>query len=134
MELYKREKYKMNNNTNNEFKKEFLPIGTVVLLQNGTHRVMITGFCVISEENGDMFDYTGVMYPEGMLNSQQSLVFNHKQIKKVFAIGYSDQEEKDFKKELLKTLNSELDKAMDNIFGNSEAEEETSSEEEIETL
>ena len=124
----------MNNNSNNEFKKEFLPIGTVVLLQNGTHRVMITGFCVIGEENGDMFDYTGVMYPEGMLNSQQSLVFNHKQIKKVFAIGYSDQEEKDFKKELLKTLNSELDKAMDNIFGNSEAEEETSSEEEIETL
>lgn len=125
----------MNNNTNNEFKKEFLPIGTVVLLQNGTHRVMITGFCVISEENGDMFDYTGVMYPEGMLNSQQSLVFNHKQIKKVFAIGYSDQEEKDFKKELLKTLNSELDKAIDNIFGNEKEEIEASSnDEEIETL
>ena len=125
----------MNNNSNNEFKKEFLPIGTVVLLQNGTHRVMITGFCVISEENGDMFDYTGVMYPEGMLNSQQSLVFNHKQIKKVFAIGYSDQEEKDFKKELLKTLNSELDKAIDNIFGNEKEEIEASSnDEEIETL
>lgn len=122
-------------NNNNEFKKEFLPIGTVVLLQNGTHRVMITGFCVISEENGDMFDYTGVMYPEGMLNSQQSLVFNHKQIKKVFAIGYSDQEEKDFKKELLKTLNSELDKAIDNIFKkNKSNEDESSSEEEIETL
>ena len=133
MELYKREKYKMNNN--NEFKKEFLPIGTVVLLQNGTHRVMITGFCVISEENGDMFDYTGVMYPEGMLNSQQSLVFNHKQIKKVFAIGYSDHEEKDFKKELLKILNSELDKAIDNIFKkNKSNEDESSSEEEIETL
>lgn len=126
----------MNNNSNNEFKKEFLPIGTVVLLENGTHRVMITGFCVINEENGDMFDYTGVMYPEGMLNSQQSLVFNHKQIKKVFAIGYSDQEEKDFKKELLKTLNSELDKAIDNIFGNNEEKEEndSSSDEEIETL
>ena len=125
----------MNNNSNNEFKKEFLPIGTVVLLQNGTHRVMITGFCVISEENGDMFDYTGVMYPEGMLNSQQSLVFNHKQIKKVFAIGYSDQEEKDFKKELLKTLNSELDKAIDNIFGNDKEEtEDSSSDEEIEIL
>ena len=123
----------MNNNTNNEFKKEFLPIGTVVLLQNGTHRVMITGFCVISEENGDMFDYTGVMYPEGMLNSQQSLVFNHKQIKKVFAIGYSDQEEKDFKKELLKTLNSELDKAIDSLLDN-KTEEEGSNDEEIETL
>ena len=28
----------------NQLKKEFLPIGTVVLLQNGTHRVMITNF------------------------------------------------------------------------------------------
>ena len=120
-------------NNNSEFKKEFLPIGTVVLLQNGTHRVMITGFCVMSEENGDMFDYTGVMYPEGMLNSQQSLVFNHKQIKKVFAIGYSDQEEKEFKKELLKTLNSELDKAIDSLLDN-KTEEESSSDEEIETL
>ena len=39
-------------------KEKYLPVGTVVLLQNGTKRVMINGFCSIdSEEPTKIYDY-----------------------------------------------------------------------------
>lgn len=95
-------------NNNDIAKLKFLPLGTVVLLKNAKKRVMITGFCVISEENKRVFDYTGCVYPEGVLTSKQSLVFDHDQIEKIFAIGYSDDEEKEFKKKLVDYFNKEL--------------------------
>ena len=33
--------------------EKFLPIGTVVLLKNGTKRLMITGFCAVEKEKED---------------------------------------------------------------------------------
>ena len=96
----------MNNNTNNEFKKEFLPIGTVVLLQNGTHRVMITGFySVVESDKSKVWDYTGCLYPEGFLSSNQTCMFNHDQIEEVFHFGLIDDEEKIFKAKLKEIIN-----------------------------
>lgn len=89
--------------------EKYLPIGTVVILKNGTKRVMITGFCSIS--NGDkskIFDYSGCLYPEGFISSNQTLLFNHDQIEKVFYLGFVDDEEKNFKaklNEMLKQIN-----------------------------
>ena len=48
-----------------------------------------------------MWDYSGCMYPEGFLSSNQTCLFNHEQIEKVYHLGLAeDDEEKKFKKNL----------------------------------
>lgn len=97
-----------------EKKEKFLPIGTVVMLAGGSKRVMITGFCAVEGENqGKMWDYSGCMYPEGFLSSDQTCLFDHEQIEKVYHLGLEeDDEEKDFKnklKEILKVSNNKTE-------------------------
>ena len=85
--------------------EKFLPIGTVVMLNGGSKRVMITGFCTIaSDDNSTMYDYCGCLYPEGVVSSDKNLLFNHNQIAKIYALGYSDDEEKQFKVKLKEVL------------------------------
>lgn len=82
-------------------KEKYLPIGTVVLLKNATKRVMITGFCAIEDkEKNTMWDYSGCMYPEGFLASNQTCLFNHEQIEKIYYLGLIDEEEENFKTKL----------------------------------
>ena len=89
-----------------EIGKKYLPIGTVVMLSGAKKRLMITGFCALSNnDKTKIWDYTGCMYPEGVLNSKQTLLFDHDQIEKVYHLGLQeDDEEKQFKKELKKNL------------------------------
>lgn len=85
---------------NNDIKK-YLPLGTVVLLKNATKRVMITGFAGVSPEHkGQMFDYSGCVYPEGFSSYKEIFVFNHNQIAKVVSLGYIDDEQIAFEKKL----------------------------------
>ena len=80
---------------------KFLPIGTVVMLRGGKKRIMITGFCGSDKEHEDkIFDYAGCLYPEGMISSSQTLLFNHNQIGKIYYFGLRDEEEKQFKEKL----------------------------------
>jgi len=82
----------------NEKLKKYLPIGSVVLLKGAKKKIMITGFCVSSLELPDYtYDYSACLYPEGMVTSEQTIIFNHEQIDIIYAIGYSDDEEKGFK-------------------------------------
>lgn len=86
--------------------EKYLPIGSVVLLENGTKRLMITGFCVVpNDDKTKVYDYSGCLYPEGVISSEQIALFNHDQIKTIYAIGYSDDEEKQFKEKLFDALN-----------------------------
>lgn len=82
--------------------EKFLPIGTVVLLKGATKRVMITGFCGVEEGKDDkMWDYSGCLYPEGFLSSDQTCLFDHDQIEKIYHMGLKDDdEEREYKKEL----------------------------------
>lgn len=42
--------------------KEFLPVGSVVLLKGGTKRVMVTGFCSVdNDDTTKIYDYTGCL-------------------------------------------------------------------------
>lgn len=85
--------------------EKFLPIGSVVILEGGTKKIMITGFCSISEmDRTQVYDYSGCIYPEGYLSSNQICLFNHDQIEKVFFTGYESEEEKEFKKSLEKMV------------------------------
>ena len=86
-------------------KKEFLPIGSVVLLKGGTKRVMVTGFCSVdNNEKERMYDYTGCLYPEGIINSNEICLFDNNQIDQVFFKGFVDPEEIKFKEDLKETL------------------------------
>ena len=86
---------------------KYLPLGTVVLLKGGKKRLMITGFCVTAQDaDGKMFDYSGCLYPEGMISSDKNCLFNHEQIEKIYFMGYSDEEDKQFKTKLMEFINS----------------------------
>lgn len=86
---------------------KYLPIGTVVLLKGGTKRVMITGFCSVAQEELDkIYDYSGCVYPEGYLKSDQVCLFDHEQIEKICFVGFEDEEEKTFKDKLLSIVSS----------------------------
>lgn len=88
-------------------KEKFLPIGTVVLLKGGKKRAMITGFCSIAQENQEkIYDYSGCVYPEGYLSSNQVCLFDHNQIEKIFFLGFEDEEERVFKDKLNKIVAS----------------------------
>ena len=84
-------------------REKYLPLGSIVLLKGAKKRIMVIGFMASANETGDkVFDYMGCIYPEGVLSSEQSLVFNHEQIDQIYYMGYSDAEEKDFKDKLKK--------------------------------
>ena len=99
----------------NEIQNKYLPIGTVVLLNGGTKKVMITGFCSVTEEEKDkVYDYTGCIYPEGYLDYDEICLFDHNQIEKVYHMGYIDEECQDFNEEL-KNITSQLESGEKDI-------------------
>ena len=115
-------------------KEKFLPIGTVVLLKGGKKRAMITGFCSVAQENQDkIYDYSGCVYPEGYLSSNQVCLFDHEQIEEIYFVGFEDDEEKAFK-EKLNTIVSNLEK--EKAEGTQEVQESVATEEAapVETL
>ena len=87
--------------------ERFLPIGSVVKLKDGQKRLMITGFLPIEQnENGEknVWDYSGCLYPEGIIVSSTNYLFIHSQIEEVHFIGLVDEEEEQFKQKLNKAI------------------------------
>ena len=99
-------------------KEKFLPIGTVVLLKGGNKRAMITGFCSVAQENQEkIYDYSGCVYPEGYLSSNQVCLFDHDQIEKIFFEGFVDEEEVQFKEKLNRiVVNLEKERNSETAF------------------
>lgn len=94
----------------------YLPVGTVVFLKNLQKKVMIIGVNVIANQDENrVFDYIGVMYPEGYLgNDQGNFLFNHDDINDVVFEGYNNPE----REEYIIQLNSkveDIDKALDQL-------------------
>lgn len=90
----------------NELREKYLPIGTIVLLQGGVKKVMITGFASVSPDTGErVFDYSGCPYPEGFYDYNQVCVFDHAQIQELVHLGYENEEEAEFKKAMVEKLN-----------------------------
>jgi hypothetical protein len=81
---------------------KFLPIGSVVLLNGGSKRIMIYGRKQKELNSDKVWDYIACLYPEGNLNEEYMYLFNHDQIEKVFFIGFQDEEEIEFVNENLK--------------------------------
>ena len=95
-------------------REKYLPIGTVVLLKGGRKRAMITGFCSVAQEDPNkIYDYSGCIYPEGYLSSNQVCLFDHDQIEKIYFVGFEDEEETTFKDRLNKII-SQMDEDSKN--------------------
>lgn len=87
--------------------EKLLPIGSVVLLQGAVKKLMIIGVyqnIQRSGENVDNYDYLGVFYPEGFLNMDSMMLFNHEQICDVVFVGYDNVE----RQELIDYINNEV--------------------------
>ena len=80
-----------------------LPIGSVVQLRGGEKRIMVVGRVVASTDDA-VHDYMGVLYPEGMTGSDSFYFFESDSIERVFAVGFQDGEEADYRDEVLSKL------------------------------
>lgn len=88
--------------------KDFLPIGSVVLLKETSKRLMIIGRVQICNEKA--YKYSGVLYPEGYIGSDKLYLFNGDDIEKVFYMGMQDEEEFEFRKELIQQVEQNMHK------------------------
>ena len=90
--------------------KDILPLGSVVLLNGGTKKIMVIGYCMKTpEDENKIYDYCGCVFPEGVLRSDLTCVFDHSQIKEVFFSWYENEEAKDFLNRVISLTTKEED-------------------------
>lgn len=77
--------------------KNYLPIGTVVLLKEGKKRLMIYGRKQFVKSENKEYDYVACLYPEGMLGGSDVVLFNQEDIQMIYFIGFQDLEELRFR-------------------------------------
>lgn len=80
--------------------EELLPIGSVVMLFEAQHALMIFGVKQTNKDDGIEYDYIGVPYPEGNMGNESYVLFNHEHIDKIFFEGYKDEKRDEFISEL----------------------------------
>jgi len=73
--------------------KEYLPIGTVVILHEGETPLMIYGRQQIHHHDNIIYDYVSCIYPEGHINEEYTFLFNHENIDKILYTGYATDED-----------------------------------------
>ncbi len=76
--------------------KDLLPIGSIVLLKDANKKLMIIGVMQIKQDEGKMYDYLGVPYPEGYINQTNNFLFQHEDINDVVFTGYQNPEKESF--------------------------------------
>lgn len=96
---------------------DYLPIGSVVILKNAKMKLMITGYIQISlKDKNKVYDYSGCLFPEGIIRTDKSLLFDHNQIDKIYFKGYENEEQKEFITKLKEiTTEENLKKMLDGI-------------------
>ena len=71
--------------------EKYLPIGTIVTINSSAKKVMITGYYSVEYNNSvKLCDYSGCVYPEGLLQKNSIVSFNHEDIKSVDFMGYEN--------------------------------------------
>jgi len=79
---------------------EWLPIGSVVMLDGTPKTLMIMARFVYNSNTGKYYDYCGCLYPEGF-GERQYYFFNHDEIGFVASRGYEDEYEKLYREKVL---------------------------------
>ena len=80
---------------NNE--EVLLPIGSIVVLKEGYKKLMIIGRMQLQGKEERLWDYLGVLYPEGYLGEGYTFLFNNEDIEEVVFEGYADLEDEAFR-------------------------------------
>jgi len=78
--------------------KEYLPIGSVVILKEGEEPLMICGRQQIHLETNTVYDYASYYYPEGSISDEYTFFFDHDDIDKILFTGYITDKETAFVK------------------------------------
>lgn len=88
----------------------YLPLGSVVLLNGGLQKLIIMGRAlnVTKAEKEFYFDYMGVLFPQGLINNEVAY-FNHTDIDRVYFTGYNDEGSK----EMTEIINDFVEKHPD---------------------
>ncbi len=73
--------------------KKFLPLGSIVTLENGNKKLMICGRVQVYEENQQTYDYCACLYPQGIINPNELYLFNNDDVDTVYFVGMQDNEE-----------------------------------------
>ncbi|MDR0266681.1 DUF4176 domain-containing protein [Paenibacillus sp.] len=81
-----------------DHEKTLLPLGSVVLLKGAQKKLMIYGRKQIQMESNTLYDYLGVVFPEGYIDPNYTFLFNHGDINKIEFVGFSNDEEEKFHK------------------------------------
>lgn len=68
---------------------KYLPVGSVVKLVENAPKVMISGFNAKSNKSGIVYDYFGILYPNGYKEDDDFILFNHSQIIELCFVGAS---------------------------------------------
>lgn len=79
-----------------EDRVSLLAIGSIVVLKNGYRKLMIIGRMQLQGKEERLWDYLGILYPEGYLGEGYTFLFNHDDIDNIIFKGYSDLEEDAF--------------------------------------
>lgn len=88
-----------------------LPIGSVVRLKDGEKRLMIYGIKQVDQESTDtVYDYLGVLYPEGHIGEEYQYLFNHEDIENIYFRGFMDIEGQEFFNRLDEALKEKNEK------------------------
>lgn len=76
-------------------KIKYLPLGSIVILNGGVHKVIINAIGMIAANMIPpmFFDYGGSLYPQGIIG-EQIMYFNHEDINKVIFKGYTDDDDR----------------------------------------
>lgn len=88
---------------------DFLPIGSVVLLKGAEKRLMIIGRFQVEVETGQVYDYSGCLYPEGVINPKDLFLFQSDDIERVYFVGMQDEEEFAFRRYLVDEIRKQAD-------------------------
>ena len=76
---------------------DYLPIGSVVLLKNGTKKLMVFGILQSDKDHPEVeYDYIGVPYPEGNMGVEYQYLFHQKDIINIFYRGFESTERQEF--------------------------------------
>ncbi len=81
--------------------RDILPLGSVITLKKGQQRLMIVGRFQEERSSGQLFEYSAVLWPVGMISSNQVYLFNGDDIDRVYFLGLQDSQEFTFRHDLL---------------------------------
>lgn len=90
--------------------QNILPIGSVVQLKDIDMRVLVSGYCSVTEDKPDYtWDYAGFVFPLGYVGVDSVISFDEDQIERVITYGFQDEEQMRYIAELTEVM-KDIDK------------------------